>query len=54
MSQEPKQGDLRVWWVPQVPCAPFHAAVASPSEAKPDIVRVTLAPTPMDHQDLPF
>ena len=28
------EGDLRVWWVPQVPCRPFYVAVASIDEAK--------------------
>lgn len=31
---ESKQGDLRVWWIPQVPGKPFHVDVASPDEAK--------------------
>ena len=30
---EPKKGDLRVWWIPQVPMHPFRVPVASPSEA---------------------
>jgi hypothetical protein len=30
----PKQGDLRVWWIPQVPCEPFHVPVANVVEAK--------------------
>lgn len=30
----PKPGDLRVWWIPQVPGKPFHVPVASPVEAK--------------------
>lgn len=30
----PKSGDLRVWWIPQVPGKPFHVAVDSPAEAK--------------------
>lgn len=29
-----KQGDLRVWWIPQIPGEPFHVDVASPAEAK--------------------
>ena len=34
-NQVSKQGDLRVWWVPQVGMnAVFHAPVASPAEAK--------------------
>lgn len=28
----PAAGDLRVWWIPQVPMTPFHAAVSSPTE----------------------
>lgn len=31
---EPKQGDLRVWWIPQIPGKPFQVAVASLREAK--------------------
>lgn len=31
----PKQGDLRVWWIPQVGMKEvFHVPVASPAEAK--------------------
>jgi hypothetical protein len=30
----PKSGDLRVWWIPQVPGKPFHVSVESPEEAK--------------------
>lgn len=31
----PKQGDLRVWWIPQIGMrAYFHVPVASPDEAK--------------------
>lgn len=30
----PAAGTLRVWWIPQVPCAAFHVAVGSPIEAK--------------------
>lgn len=33
-EQAPKQGDLRVWWIPQIPGEPFHVSVASPAEAK--------------------
>lgn len=29
-----KEGDLRVWWIPQVPGAPFLSSVESPTEAK--------------------
>lgn len=28
-----KQGDLRVWWIPQVPMKPFHVAVKNIDEA---------------------
>jgi len=28
-----KAGDLRVWWIPQVPGKPFHVPVASVEEA---------------------
>lgn len=32
---EPKQGDLRVWWIPQIGMnSVFHAPVSSPAEAK--------------------
>lgn len=27
-------GSLRVWWIPQVPCKPFHAPVKNIDEAK--------------------
>lgn len=30
----PQVGDLRVWWVPQVPMQPFYAPVRSPREAR--------------------
>ena len=29
-----KEGDLRVWWIPQVPGQPFHVPVASVAEAR--------------------
>ena len=29
----PKQGDLRVWWIPQVPGKPFYVNVSSVKEA---------------------
>lgn len=29
-----KHGDLRVWWIPQVPMKPFHVKVDSIKEAK--------------------
>lgn len=28
------KGDLRVWWIPQVPGKPFRVPVTSPAEAK--------------------
>lgn len=28
------EGDLRVWWIPQIPCRPFHVAVKTLHEAK--------------------
>ena len=31
---KPKKGDLRVWWIPQIPGKPFYARVFSPYEAK--------------------
>jgi hypothetical protein len=34
MSAAANPGDLRVWWIPQVPGKPFHVPVASPAEAK--------------------
>ena len=27
-----KHGDLRVWWIPQVPMTPFHVPVSTPHE----------------------
>lgn len=30
---EPKPGDLRVWWLPQVPMQPFYWPVESPEAA---------------------
>jgi len=31
----PKQGDLRVWWIPQIGMgAVFHVSVSTPAEAK--------------------
>ena len=29
-----KDGDLRVWWIPQVPMKPFLVDVASPEDGK--------------------
>ena len=34
MNNKPKQGDLRVWWIPQVPGKAFRVDVDSPAEAK--------------------
>jgi hypothetical protein len=31
---EPEQGDLRVWWIPQVPGKSFYVRISSPQEAK--------------------
>lgn len=31
---EPKLGDLRVWWIPQVPMTAFHVSVANTKEAR--------------------
>jgi hypothetical protein len=31
---KPKQGDLRVWWIPQVPMKPFYVPVENVHEAK--------------------
>ena len=28
-----KEGDLKVWWMPQVPCKAFEVTVKSPGEA---------------------
>jgi len=30
----PKEGALRVWHCPQIPCTPFHVEVDSPAQAK--------------------
>jgi len=30
----PKEGDLQVWWIPQVPGKPFQVRVQTPAEAK--------------------
>jgi hypothetical protein len=34
MSDTPKKGDLRVWWIPQVPMQPFHVPVPDVKTAK--------------------
>jgi hypothetical protein len=34
MSEKPKKGDLRVWWVPQVPGESFKVQVKSIEEGK--------------------
>lgn len=31
---DPKDGDLRVWWIPQVPMKAFHVPVKTVNEAK--------------------
>lgn len=31
---KPKHGDLRVWWIPQIPGKPFQVPVANVVEAK--------------------
>lgn len=31
-SEVPKNDDLRVWWIPQLPGPPFHVPVATPAE----------------------
>jgi hypothetical protein len=33
-STKPKAGDLRVWWIPQVPGEAFHVPVSSKEEGK--------------------
>lgn len=33
-TPSPKSGDLRVWWIPQVPGKAFRVSVDSPAEAK--------------------
>ena len=30
---DPTPGDLRVWWIPQIPGKPFHVNVSSTQEA---------------------
>lgn len=32
--KEPKEGDLKVWWIPQIPGKPFEVSVASVAEAQ--------------------
>lgn len=34
MSQQAKEFDLRVWWIPQVPMKPFYVPVETIREAK--------------------
>ena len=34
MSDQPKEGDLQIWWIPQVPMHPFTTPVGGPAEAK--------------------
>lgn len=31
---QPKEGALRVWWIPQIPMAPFYVNVETIKEAK--------------------
>lgn len=31
---DPKDGDLRVWWIPQIPMKAFHVPVKTADEAK--------------------
>lgn len=33
-NQTPSEGDLRVWWIPQVPMKQFHAPVKDIEQAK--------------------
>ena len=33
-TQENKEGDLRVWWIPQIPGKPFKFPVTTPEEAR--------------------
>ncbi len=42
---KPNIGDLRVWWIPQIPGKPFHVPVANKDEAV--LIMETLA-----HYDL--
>ena len=39
--QTPKKGNLRVWWIPQIPMHPFYVSVTSIDEAAK--ILVTLA-----------
>lgn len=32
--RKPRQGDLSVWWIPQVPGKPFRCPVKTPQEGK--------------------
>lgn len=34
MKQQPNEGDLQIWWVPQVPMQYFTVPVSTPAEAK--------------------
>lgn len=29
----PQEGDLRIWWIPQVPGTPFHVSITNLDEA---------------------
>jgi len=33
-NNEPKEGDLKVWWIPQIPGKPFEVPVESVAEAQ--------------------
>lgn len=33
VSKSPAEGDLKVWWIPQVPMTPFEVAASSIDEA---------------------
>lgn len=33
MTNKTKLGDMRVWWIPQVPGKPFHVAIKNTDEA---------------------
>ncbi len=41
VSDSPKEGDLRIWWIPQIPMKPFHVNVESVEQAK--LIYKTLA-----------
>ena len=33
-DQSPQEGDLRIWWIPQIPMKPFEWPVADLTQAK--------------------